>query len=129
MAQKPGRAVFQPVLTMSVIAARANGLLMIDGVCNALDDDARMEAECQQARDCGFDGKTVIHPRQIDPANRIFAPSADEIAEAQAIVDAFADPANAGTGALRIAGKMVERLHLVQAEACLARVRSIAERG
>lgn len=128
IAQLPGRAAFQPVLTMSVIAARAHGLAVIDGVCNALDDEARLVAECEQARDGGFDGKTLIHPKQVEPANRVFAPTDDDVAEARAIVDAFADPANAGEGALRVNGKMAERLHLLQAEKCLLRAQVIAEK-
>lgn len=129
IAQLPGRTAFQPVLTMSVLAARAHRLSVIDGVCNALDDEARLVAECEQARDFGFDGKTLIHPAQIAVANRIFAPSEDEIAEALAIVAAFAEPGNAGKGALRVAGKMVERLHLSQAEQCLVRAEAIARRA
>lgn len=128
IAQLPGRAAFQPVLTMSVIAARAHGLAVIDGVCNALDDEARLVAECEQARDGGFDGKTLIHPKQVEPANKVFAPTEDDVAEARAIVDAFADPANAGEGALRVNGKMAERLHLLQAEKCLLRAQVIADR-
>lgn len=128
IAQLPGRAAFQPVLTMSVIAARAHGLAVIDGVCNALDDEARLVAECEQARDGGFDGKTLIHPKQVEPANIVFAPTEDDVAEARAIVDAFADPANAGEGALRVNGKMAERLHLLQAEKCLLRAQVIADR-
>lgn len=128
IAQLPGRAAFQPVLTMSVIAARAHGLAVIDGVCNAIDDTARLGEECAQAAAGGFDGKTLIHPAQIATANRAFAPDSAAVAEAQAVVDAFADPANAGKGALRVAGKMVERLHLVEAERCLSRAAAIARR-
>ncbi|AKM11125.1 malyl-CoA thiolesterase [Croceicoccus naphthovorans] len=129
IAQLPGRAAFQPVLTMSVLAARAHGLVVLDGVCNAIADEARLAAECEQARDGGFDGKTLIHPSQVEPTNRIFAPTEDEVAEAQAIVDAFADPANAGRGAIRVNGKMAEILHLTQARQCLARVEAIAAQG
>lgn len=126
IAQLAGRAAFQPVLTMAVLAARANGLFVLDGVCNAIDDPARLESEARQAREGGFDGKTLIHPSQIGRVNSIFAPSAAECAEAAAIVAAFADPANAGRGALRINGAMAERLHLAQAEALLARAAQIA---
>ncbi|OZA19388.1 MAG: CoA ester lyase [Novosphingobium sp. 17-62-19] len=128
IAQLPGRAAFMPVLTMAVLAARANGLLILDGVCNAIEDQARLEAECVQARDSGFDGKTLIHPAQLDLCNRVFAPSAEDIAEAEGIVAAFADPANAGKGALRINGKMVELLHLAQAKQLLAKAEAIAKR-
>jgi len=128
IAQLPGRAAFMPVLTMAVLAARAHGLLILDGVCNAIEDQARLEAECVQARDSGFDGKTLIHPAQLDLCNRVFAPTAEDVAEAEAIVAAFADPANAGKGALRINGKMVELLHLTQAEQLLAKAEAIAKR-
>lgn len=128
MAQLPGRAVFMPVLTMAVLAARANGLVVLDGVCNAIDDEGRLEAECVQARDSGFDGKTLIHPAQIAVCNRVFAPGDADIAEAEAIVAAFADPANAGKGALRVNGKMAELLHLAQARRLLARAAAIARR-
>ncbi|MFN4135003.1 MAG: HpcH/HpaI aldolase/citrate lyase family protein [Novosphingobium sp.] len=128
MAQLPGRAVFMPVLTMAVLAARANDLVVLDGVCNAIDDEGRLEAECVQARDSGFDGKTLIHPAQIAVCNRVFAPGDADIAEAEAIVAAFADPANAGKGALRVNGKMAELLHLAQARRLLARAAAIARR-
>ncbi|MFN3552069.1 MAG: HpcH/HpaI aldolase/citrate lyase family protein [Novosphingobium meiothermophilum] len=128
MAQLPGRAAFVPVLTMAVLAARANGLVVLDGVCNAIDDEGRLEAECVQARDSGFDGKTLIHPAQIAVCNRVFAPGNADIAEAEAIVAAFANPANAGKGALRVNGKMAELLHLAQAQRLLARAAAIAAR-
>lgn len=129
MAQVPGRAAFQPVLTMAVLAARAHGLMVLDGVCNAIDDVARLEGETLQARDGGFDGKTLIHPAQIEPVNRVFAPDSAQIAEAEAIVAAFADPANAGKGALRVNGKMAELLHLTQARKVLATAAAIAQRS
>ncbi len=128
MAQLPGRAGFVPVMVQALMAARAHGLVLLDGVCNAIDDPARLEAECEQARQLGFDGKTLIHPSQIDSANRAFAPSTAEIAEAEAIVAAFADPANAGKGALKVAGKMAELLHRDIAERLLAKAAAIAGR-
>ncbi|MDT0575418.1 CoA ester lyase [Croceicoccus sp. F390] len=127
IAQLAGRAVWQPVLTQSVIAARANGLFVLDGVCNALEDEERLLAECRQARDSGFDGKTLIHPRQIDPANEIFAPDAEALANARAIIAAFDDDANKDAGALRVNGQMAERLHLEQALALLAKANAIAQ--
>ena len=129
IAQLPGRAAFVPVLTLAVLAARANGLIILDGVCNAIEDTTLLEAECMQARDSGFDGKTLIHPAQLAVCNQVFAPSEADIAEAQSIVAAFADPANAGKGALRVNGKMAELLHLAQAERLLAKAQAIAERG
>ena len=128
MAQLPGRAGFVPVMVQALMAARAHGLVLLDGVCNAIDDPARLEAECEQARQLGFDGKTLIHPSQIDSANRAFAPSTAEIAEAEAIVAAFADPANTGKGALKVAGKMAELLHRDIAERLLAKAAAIADR-
>lgn len=129
MAQAPGRAAFVPLLAQTVLAARANGLVALDGVCNAIDDLALLEAECAQARAFGFDGKTLIHPAQLPLANRLFAPTEAEVTEAEAIVAAFADPANAGQGALRVNGKMAERLHAEMAERLLAKARTIAGRG
>ena len=76
--------------------------------------------QCAEARGYGFDGKTLIHPRQIEPTNRAFSPDADEIAWARAAVEGFAAPENAGKGAIRVGGQMVERLHLDQARAILA---------
>jgi len=128
MAQLPGRAGFVPVMVQALMAARAHGLVLLDGVCNAIDDPARLEAECEQARQLGFDGKTLIHPSQVDCANRVFAPSEAEIAEAEAVVAAFADPANAGKGALKVAGKMAELLHRDIAERLLAKAAAIAGR-
>ncbi len=129
IAQLPGRTAFLPVLTMAVLAARAHGLIILDGVCNAIDDTARLEAECVQARDSGFDGKTLIHPAQLEVCNRLFAPTAADITEAEAIVAAFANPENAGKGALRLNGKMVELLHLGQSQRLLAKAVAIAARG
>ncbi|WP_408590056.1 HpcH/HpaI aldolase/citrate lyase family protein [Novosphingobium sp.] len=128
IAQLPGRAAFVPVLVQAVLAARANGLLVLDGVCNAIDDAARLEDECTQARDFGFDGKTLIHPAQLAIANRVFAPDAAAIDEARAIVAAFADPANAGRGALRVNGKMAELLHRDIALQLIAKAEAIAAR-
>lgn len=128
MAQLPGRAGFVPVLVGAIMAARAYGLQVLDGVCNAIDDPARLEDECTQARDLGFDGKTLIHPAQIEVANRVFAPSEADIAEARAIVEAFADPANAGKGALRVNGKMAELLHRDMAARLLGKAEAIGQR-
>ena len=118
----PARTPLLPVLTQVVVAARAAGILALDGVCNALDDPARLAAECRQGAMLGFDGKTLIHPGQIDAANAAFGPSAEEVAWARSIVAAFAAPENADKGAVRLDGAMVERLHLVEAERVLALV-------
>ncbi|QNQ10165.1 HpcH/HpaI aldolase/citrate lyase family protein [Sphingomonas alpina] len=114
------RVPFLGFLAQSVAAARAYGLTILDGVFNAIDDDAGLEAQCRQGRAFGFDGKTLIHPKQIGTCNRVFTPSDAELAAAQAVVAAFALPENADKGALRVDGRMVERLHLAEAEAMIA---------
>jgi len=124
--QTAGREPFVAALGLSVAAARAYGLNILDGVYNDLDDDTGFEAMCQQGVDFGFDGKTLIHPRQIEICNRMFSPSTAEIAFARAVVAAFALPQNAGQGALRVDGRMAERLHLAQAEQLLAVADAIA---
>jgi len=116
----PDREPLKTAMSLTVAAARAHGLSPIDGVFNALDDDAGFQAECRQGRLYGFDGKSLIHPRQIASANIAFSPSADEIAWARAVVAAFEDPAHAGKGVLRVNGAMVERLHLARARDTLA---------
>jgi len=116
----PGRAAMLPWLMSALAAARANGIDILDGVYNLLGDEPGFRAECEQGRDCGFDGKTLIHPNQIAAANEIFAPSEQEIASARAIVEAFAQPENAGRGAIALQGRMVERLHADMARRVLA---------
>lgn len=116
----PGRLPYLPVLTQAALAARANGLLVFDGVWNAIDDMQGFAEECAQGASYGFDGKTLIHPNQLAPCNAAFSPSAAALAHARAVVAAFADPANAGKGALRVEGRMVERLHLADAERMIA---------
>lgn len=122
MQAEPGvdRAPLQAALSLTVAAARAHGLAALDAVFNPLEDGAGLEAECRQGRAFGFDGKTLIHPSQIEAANRVFSPSPTQLAWARGVVDAFADPANAGRGVLRVQGQMAERLHLAQAERLLA---------
>jgi citrate lyase subunit beta/citryl-CoA lyase len=109
-----------PALTATVMAARAAGIVALDGVCNALDDPTRFVEECAQGAMLGFDGKTLIHPSQIGAANAGFGPSDEELAWARDIVAAFAKPENADKGAIRLGGQMVERLHLAEAKAMLA---------
>lgn len=128
---RPGsdRQPLIPALAGIVTAARAAGLVALDGVCNAIDDAARFAAECTQGAMFGFDGKTLIHPSQIEAANAAFGPSADEVAWARRIVAAFADPANAGRGAIRVDDAMVERLHLEEAERMLGVVGAAPSRS
>ena len=122
MGARPGtlRAPFQGMLGLAVAAARAHGLIALDGVFNAIDDEAGLTEQCAQGVEFGFDGKTLIHPKQIAPCNAAFTPDAAAIAWARTIVAAFAEPDNAAKGAIRVEGKMVERLHLAQAERDLA---------
>ncbi len=122
-AQTPDRSAFLAALSMTVIAARAYGVTPIDGVWNDIQDAEGFEAICRQGLGLGFDGKTLIHPSQIETCNTVFAPTAGEIAWARSVIAAFADPANAGKGVLKVDGKMTELLHLAQAE----RMVSIAE--
>jgi len=117
----PDREPFKPWLAALVVAARAQGLLAIDGVFNRIEDVDRLAAEAAQGRLYGFDGKSLIHPSQIAAANAAFSPSEAEVARARDIVGAFAAPEAEGRGAIRVGGAMVERLHLDQAEALLAR--------
>ena len=124
--QTPDRAPMQAVLTLSVAAARAYGLVILDSVCNDLDDAEGFDWVCRQGADLGFDGKTLIHPGQIETCNRVFSPDPGEVAWARAVIAAFADPANAGRGALRVEGRLAERLHLVQAEKLVALADMIA---
>ncbi len=117
----PDREPFKPWLAALVVAARAQGLLAIDGVFNRIEDADGLAAEAAQGRLYGFDGKSLIHPSQIACANAAFSPSEAEVARARDIVEAFAAPEAEGRGAIRVGGTMVERLHLAQAEALLAR--------
>lgn len=109
-----------------VLAARAHGLAVIDGVHNDIADSEGFAFACAQARSFGFDGKTVIHPSQIGPCNDAFAPSPTEIAAAEKIIAAFALPENHGKGAIAVDGHMVERLHETAARQTLAKVEAIA---
>ncbi len=122
----PGRAAFAPWLATCVAAARAHGCDVIDGVFNDIKDLAGFAAECRQGLEFGFDGKTLIHPTQVDICNDIFAPTPPEIAQARAILAAFDLPENAGKGVLQIEGRMVELLHAQMAKSTLAIADSIA---
>jgi citrate lyase subunit beta/citryl-CoA lyase len=124
----PGRAPMLAWLSTCVAAARAYGLTILDGVFNAIEDPEGFLAECEQGRDLGMDGKTVIHPKQLEPCNAVFAPDAEDVAFAQKIIDAFGEPGNADKGALRIDGKMVERLHAEMAAKTVAMANAIARR-
>ena len=107
----PGRAPMASWLALCVLAAHGHGIDILDGVYNDLSDPKGFEAECAQARDMGFDGKTLIHPNQIGPCNTAFSPSADEVAQARKTISAFDLPENKDKGVVQIDGRMVERMH------------------
>ena len=121
----PDRRYLVPWLMQMVLAARAGGLDMIDGVSNDFRDLDGFARQCAEAAAMGFDGKTLIHPAQIEAANRAFAPTPEAVAEARLVSEAFAQPGNAGKGVIALNGRMVERLHLAQAEKLLAKVAAI----
>ena len=116
-----GAATIAHWLAAIVIHARAAGLDALDGVYNDFGDEAGFAEECGKAALSGFDGKTLIHPRQIAAANAAFSPSPEAVAEARAVVAAFARPENAGKGVISLDGRMVELLHLDIARRTLAR--------
>lgn len=115
-----GRFAMVPWLATCVAAARANGLAILDGVYNNFRDAEGFAAECAQAVALGMDGKTLIHPSQVAPANAAFAPAADDIARASAIIAAYARPENKGKGAIELDGRMVELMHLEIAQRTMA---------
>jgi citrate lyase subunit beta/citryl-CoA lyase len=107
----PGRAPMLSWLARCLLAAHAHKIDILDGVYNDIGNAAGFAAECAQGRDMGFDGKTLIHPSQIEPCNAAFSPSANEIAEARKIIAAFDKPENADKGVIDLDGRMVERMH------------------
>jgi citrate lyase subunit beta/citryl-CoA lyase len=125
----PDRAPMMPWLMTALAAARAYDLDIVDGVFNALSDEAGFRSECEQGRDCGFDGKTLIHPNQVPVANEVFAPPAAEVERSRAVIAAFERPENRSKGAIAIDGRMVERLHAEIARRTMALADAIAARG
>lgn len=126
-AGRPGREGLAHALSGIALAARASRIAALDGVFNDVADAAALRRECRQGAAFGFDGKTLIHPGQIETANEVFAPAADELAEAEAVIAAFEMPENAGKGVIKVNGKMTERLHLEQARHVAALDRAIRE--
>jgi citrate lyase subunit beta/citryl-CoA lyase len=122
----PGRAPMVPLLAACLMAARAHGVDIIDGVYNDIADLAGFRAECEQGRDLGLDGKTLIHPDQIAICNEVFAPTPNEVDSAGAILAAFELPENRGKGVLQLNGRMVELLHAEMARRTLAIADGIA---
>jgi citrate lyase subunit beta / citryl-CoA lyase len=125
----PGRAPMLPWLMSCVAAARAFGVDILDGVYNDLGNAEGFAQECTQARDMGFDGKTLIQPNQIGPCNAAFSPSADDVAQAKKIIAAFDLPENEHKGVVQLDGRMVERLHADMARRTVAIAEAIAARG
>ena len=116
-----------PWLAMTLVAARAYKLDVIDGVYNEYKDDVGFRAECEHGRTLGMDGKTLIHPSQVGPCNDIFSPTHEEVAWSRTIIRAFEQPGNDKKGVITVDGRMVERLHLVMAQRTVAIAEAIAE--
>jgi len=125
----PGRATMIPMITHCILAARVHGIETLDGPYSDFSNPDGFTAECRQALDLGFDGKTLIHPGQIDACNVIFTPPAAEVAQARRIIAAFELPENASRGAIQLDGQMVERLHADMAKRTIAIADAIAAMG
>jgi citrate lyase subunit beta/citryl-CoA lyase len=122
----PGR---QPLLTglgLCLLAARATGKVILDGVYNDIKDPDGFEAECIQGRRLGFDGKTLIHPSQLEPANRVWAPADDAVEDARALIATFTDGIAAGKGVVTHNGRMIENMHVDNARRLIALSEAIA---
>ncbi|HEY2998545.1 MAG TPA: CoA ester lyase [Acidimicrobiales bacterium] len=125
----PGRQPLLAGLGLALLAARATGKVILDGVYNDITDAEGFEAECVQGRQMGFDGKTLIHPSQLEPCNRVFAPTADEVERAGRIIAAFEEAEAEGRGVVTVDGRMVENLHVDQARRTLALIAAIDALG
>jgi len=125
----PSRHPLLAGLGLCLLAARANGKVILDGVYNDIQDAEGFLAECRQGREMGFDGKTLIHPSQLDPCNEVFAPSADQVSEADEIIAAFDEAQREGRGVVTVNGRMIENLHVDEARRTIAQAAAIAERS
>jgi citrate lyase subunit beta/citryl-CoA lyase len=114
-----------PWLAMTIVAARAYRLDIIDGVYNDFKDEQGLREECEHARTMGMDGKTLIHPSQVVPRNEIFSPTEEEVDWSRKVIDAFGQPENANKGVIVVEGRMVERLHFAMAQRTVAIAESI----
>ncbi len=123
----PGRQPLLAGLGLCLLAARATGKVVLDGVYNDIKDPEGFEAECMQGRQLGFDGKTLIHPSQLEPCNRVFAPAEDEVDRARRIIEGFGQAGADGRGVVTVDGRMVENLHVDQARRTLALAAAIGE--
>ena len=126
-AHVPGRQPLLQGLGLCLLGARAAGKVILDGVYNDIKDETGFLAECEQGRDLGFDGKTLIHPIQVGPCNATYAPTADEVEKASRTIAAFEEAEAAGRGVVTVDGRMVENLHVEQARRTLAIQAAIAD--
>jgi citrate lyase subunit beta/citryl-CoA lyase len=126
---QPGRAAMLPMITHCILATRLHGLEILDGPYSDFSNVDGFAQECAQGRDLGFDGKTLIHPGQIEACNAIFTPPAEEVEQARKIIAAFERPENASRGAIQLDGRMVERLHADMAARTIAIADAIAAMG
>lgn len=125
----PGRAPLYPHLATAVLAAREAGVVILDGVYNDVRDPEGFEVEARQGFEMGFDGKTLVHPDQVEPTNRIWAPTEDEVAHARRVIDAFEEAQAEGKGVVTVDGRMIENLHVDNARRSLAVADAIAALG
>jgi citrate lyase subunit beta/citryl-CoA lyase len=121
----PGREPLRYGLQACLVAARSAGKVILDGVYNDVKDDEGFRAECVEGRRFGFDGKTLIHPSQVEPCNDVFAPDESEVASAQEIIAAFEEATAAGRGVVTVNGRMIENLHVEDARRVLAQAEAI----
>ncbi|MFA9430472.1 CoA ester lyase [Egicoccus sp. AB-alg2] len=125
-----GRGPLLPALAWALLAVRDAGKVIVDGVFNDLDDAEGFEAECRQGRELGFDGKTLIHPKQLETCNRVFAPSASEVADAREVIEAWEAAQAAGRGGVvTVRGRMIEHLHVEEARRTVTQADAIAALG
>ena len=125
----PERLGFMTALNLCVLAARAHGLDVLDGVHLDLEDDAGLRQACEQGRELGFDGKTLIHPRQLEAANAVFAPAAEELDRAREIIAAWREASARGSAVVVVGGRLVENMHVAEAERLIAVAEAVAEMG
>ena len=125
-AMVPGRAPLLPHLALALAGAREAGKAILDGVFNDVKDPDGFLAECRQGQQLGFDGKTLIHPSQVEPCNEVWAPTAEEVEHARRVIDAFAEAERAGQGVVTVDGRMVENLHRDIAQRVLETADAIA---
>ena len=122
----PGRTNLVPHLATAVLAAREAGTLIVDGVFNDVRDADGLAAECRQGVELGFDGKTLIHPDQVEPANAAWTPAPEEIEQARRVIEAYAAAEVEGRGVATVDGRMIEALHVDNAQRTLATAEAIA---